>query len=235
MRRSLCVAAAATILAPKARATGPIRVSVAEFPGPLITPAIVDALRIAFAALPDLSVEFMTLPFARSMASVAAGRADLHVPIIRPPSMVGLDWAATAATVYRVPFVIYTNKAAPIDLHNLGQYRIETDVAHVRYFDIPVTGGASTESSLRKVDSGRIDGYIFAGNATDPLVEDLGLKNIRRDFYKIFDVCGVLPKDGGGGPIDRLLTAAMQAVHGDPQFQSAIRTVLSGYRGDWQP
>jgi polar amino acid transport system substrate-binding protein len=229
------MAAAATVLAPSARANGSIRVSVAEFPGPVITPALVEALRIAFAKLPDLSVEFMTLPFARSMAAIAAGRADLHVPIIRPPSTDGLEWAPTAATIYRVPFVIYTNKAAPIDLHNLAKYRIETDVAHTGYFDIPVAGGASTESSLRKVDSGRIDGYIFAANAVDPLVEALGLKNIHRDFYKIFDVCGVLPKGGGGGSVDRLLTAAMQEAAGDAEFKAAIQKVLSGYRGDWQP
>ena len=229
-RRLLCRTASLAPFTAAARADNVLRVSVADFYDGISTPALVEALSIAFAKLPGVQASFTTLPFARSMASVAAGESDLHVPMIRPATMAGLSWAISAATVYHVPFVLYSNADSLLDVNDLGRYRIETDVAHVGYFGFPVTGGAGIESSLRKVAAGRIDGYIYAGNIVDPLIETLHLTNIRRRFYKVFDAAGVLPKDGNGGRADQLLTAAMTAAAGDPGFDAAIATLLSGYR-----
>ena len=42
-------------------------------------------------------------------------------------------------------------------MNNLGQYKIETDPDLLNVFDFPMRPSASVESSLKKVDMGRID------------------------------------------------------------------------------
>ena len=83
--------------------------------------------------------------------------------------------------------------------------------------------------------AGRVNGFIYAGNITDPLLQKLGLKNIRREFYKSFDACAVLPKNGRGGPVDQWLVTAMAAANKDPAFNAAIEPLLSSNQGpEWQ-
>jgi polar amino acid transport system substrate-binding protein len=233
------VAASALLIPLAARAAETLRVSVAEFPDHLYTPTLIEMLKYAATKTPGVGLEISTAPFARSLDAVIEGRADMHLPLIRPPHPEGLPFAVTEASIAPAPFVLYTNKDKPIDMAALkepGKYKIETDVAHVSYFDFPVVGGANAESSLMKVDAGRIDGYIFAGTTSDAVIQALGLKNIHRTLYKTFDVVGVLPKEAHGGPADRWFTAALAAAHDDPAFIALGKKLNSGYRGpDWQP
>jgi polar amino acid transport system substrate-binding protein len=238
-RRTLLAGAATALLIPAAaRAAGTLRVSVAEFPGPY-TPNMIALLKLGAAKLPGPSFEITTAPFARSLAAVTDGSADIHIPIIRPPHTGDLPFSLAAATLHQTPFVLYTNKDKPIsltDLHEGSKYHIETDVGHVGYFDFPVVGGASNESSLKKVNAGRIDGYIFSAVTSDALIEQLGLKNIHRTFYRMLDVTGALPKGGSGDAADRWLSALVAAGRQDPAFVALQDKANTGYRGpDWQP
>jgi polar amino acid transport system substrate-binding protein len=239
-RRALVAGAAAGLLLPRAaRAAAPLRISVAEFPDGVYTPTLVELLRLSATRTGEASAEIVTAPFARSLAALMEGRADLHLPMLRPPHPENLPFSLATATLDEAPFVLYTNKDKPIDiasLHTPGKYRIETDIAHVDYFDIPVTGGANAASSLKKVDTGRIDGYIFSANSCDPIVVAEGLKNIHRTLYRVFQVTGVLPKGGVGNPADQWLTAAVTEGARDPAWVALQQKLLSGYRGpDWQP
>ncbi len=234
-RRAVC-AAALLLFTPRAAFAETVRISVAEFPDPVSTPSLVEALKIAYAKVPGVTVEITTAPFPRSMSSVANGSADLHIPIIRPPHGEDPSWSPTTATMYRIPWVLYTNKDKPVDLHNLGKLKIETDIMHVTYFDFPAVGSAGVGSSLQKVAAGRIDGFIYAANVADAILQELGLKNIHRDLIKVFDVSGVLPKGGRGGPTDLGFSKAMAAVEDDAAYKAAIQKALSAYKGpDWQP
>jgi polar amino acid transport system substrate-binding protein len=174
---------------------------------------------------------------ARSLAAVVDGNADLHLPLLRPPHPEAIPFDVTAARMWEVPFVIYTNKDKPLDaaaLHE-GTYKLETEVAHVGYFDFPVNGSAGFESSLRKVDAGRIDGFIFAANIIDPVVQTLGLSHIHRAFYRNFDAVGVVRKDAAGAAANRWFSAAIAAVQTDPAFLAVQHKIVGGYRGpDWQ-
>ena len=50
----------------------------------------------------------------------------------------------------------------------MADYLIETDVAHTLYFPFDTQPSAYILSSLKKLELGRIDGFIFADDATDP-------------------------------------------------------------------
>jgi polar amino acid transport system substrate-binding protein len=239
-RRALLAGAATALLIPAAaRAAETLRISVAGFPDQIYTPTMIEMIKYAATKTPGVSLEVSTAPFARSLDAVLEGAADMHLPLIRPLHPEGLPFAVTEASIAPAPFVLYSNKDKPIDMAALaepGKYKIETDVAHVSYFDFPVVGGANAASSLKKVDAGRIDGYIFAGTTSDAVVQALGLKNLHRTLYKTFDVVGVLPKAGRGGRADRWFDTAMAAVHDDPTFVALGKKLNSGYRGpDWQP
>ncbi len=235
-RRALCATAAAGLLLPAAaRADGPVRISVAELPNAIATPAFVEMMKIAFAKLPGVTLQLTTAPGARSMAAMMGGDADMHIPVIRPPHEDSLPFAITTSAIYQTTFILYTNTEKPIDIKDLGKYKIETDPAHLSYFDFPVGAGAGFEPSLQKLAAGRIDGYVFSGAAIDPIVQRLGLKNIHRDVYKQFDVAAALPKGGKGGPVDQLFTKAMQAVADDAGFKAQLQKITAQYRGpDWQ-
>jgi len=239
-RRALCAGAASALLIPlAARADAPLRISVADFPDGVYTPTLVELLKLSATRTGEASVEITTAPFARSLAAVMEGRADLHLPMLRAPHPENLPFSLATGTLNDTPFVLYANKDKPIDLaslHEPGKYRIETDTAHVGYFDIPVTGGANAASSLKKVDAGRIDGYIFSANSCDPILVAEGLKNIHRTLYQVFQVTGVLPKGRVGDPADQWLTAAINEGAKDPAWRALRQKLLSGYRGpDWQP
>lgn len=235
-RRAIFATAAAGLLpVAAARADTAVHISIAELPSGVATPAFTEMMKIAFGKLPGVTLQITTAPGARSMAAMLAGEADMHIPVIRPPHEDGLPFAITTAAMYQTTFVLYTNKDKPVPMADLAKFKIETDAAHVGYFDFPITGGAGFEPSLQKLAAGRIDGYIFSGSAIDPIVERLGLKNIHRDVYKSFDVAAALPKAGKGGPLDQLFTKAMQGVEGDAAFKAQMQKITAQYRGpDWQ-
>ncbi len=83
-----------------------------------------------------------------------------------------------------------------MDPNRLADYLIETDVAHTLYFPFDTQPSADILSSLKKLELGRIDGFIFADDATDPLIKANNLQNIQRQLYRRFEVKIVLPKGG---------------------------------------
>ncbi len=245
VRRSLCLSrralfggTAMALLLPTAAHAATVRVSVAEFPDALSTPTLIEMVRCAATKTPGVNLEVTTAPFMRSLAAAVDGSVDIHLPFLRPPHPEKLPFALTDAYLCLSAFVLYTNKDRPLtiaELHESREHKIETDVTHVTYFDFPMVGGANAESSLKKLDAGRIDAYIFAGPSTDTLLQSLGLKNIHRTFYQHFEVVGALATAARGGPADRWFDTAVGASQNDPTFVALVKKFNSGYLGpDWQ-
>ena len=135
-----------------------------------------------------------------------------------------------------MPFVLYENKAKQLDLKNLGQYNIETEAAHTGLFPFRTIPSGDLLASLRKVDAGRIDGFIFAGVDIDPIVAQGNYKNVHRQLYGYFDGVFLLPKWTKGDEKDKLLTAAITKANQDPSVKAIIARALATYKGvDWQP
>ncbi len=195
---------------------------------------LVDLVK-AIAAETGNKISIQVVPFKRSMNYVINKKVDFHMPLIKNPEVADakLPYDHSTATIFHVNFVLYSNKNKPLDLKNLGQYKIETEAAHVQYFPFKAAPSSDIASSLKKVDAGRIDGFIFADNACDPLVKKLGLKNLKRQLYKVFDVKIILAKGQQGGDVDKFFSSAIEKLKAKGEYVKIMGKIDQKYN-DWQ-
>jgi polar amino acid transport system substrate-binding protein len=190
---------------------------------------LVDLVKAIDEAYPDGSIVIGVYPFKRSMQNVTSGAADFHMPILFNPDVPEdkLDFQHSTETLFKVVFVLYTNKGnKEINPKNVDKFKIETDRAHVGYFNFPIQPSDSIEGSLKKVDMGRIDGFIFAMPETDAALNKLGLKNINRWEYKTFEVKAVLPKGEKGKEIDEILTTSIEKLKQNGKYNQIMGPIL---------
>ena len=171
------------------------------------------ALVRAIAEVSGEEIEIGVYPFKRSMDNVIRDNpsADFHIPLIKNEIIPEeeLPYYYSTETIFHVNFVLYTQKGSDVKMDNLSQYTIETDAAHVIYFPFETLPSSSIENSLKKVNSGRIDGFLFADTPTDPVLKELGYENIQRRLYKVFEVKIILPKTERGKEVDKMLIKAI--------------------------
>lgn len=192
---------------------------------------LVDLVK-AIAAETGSKISIQVVPFKRSLKSVIDKQVNFHMPLIKNPEVddAKLPYDHSTATIFHVNFVLYSNKNKALDLNKLGQYKLETDAAHVQYFPFKVAPSSDIASSLKKVDAGRIDGFIFADNASDPLVAKLGLKNIKRQLYKVFDVKIILPKGSQGGDVDKFFSEAIKKLQDKGEYVKIMGKIDQKYK-----
>jgi len=181
-------------------------------------------------------IEYQVVPFPRSMSDVQEKKVDFHMPLIQiPGSETGTDkFDYSTATIFHVNFTLYSNKKGDITPQNVGKSKVETEAAHTAYFGFPVIQSFSLEGSLKKVDAGRIDAFIFADNASDPIIKKEKLSNIKRQLFKRFDVKVILPKGDRGGATDKFLSAAIDKLKKSGEFNK-IMGVIDAPFDNWQP
>ncbi len=150
-------------------------------------------------------IEFKVRPFVRSLDYVVNGKASFHFPLIKPEIEYDLPYSFSTVTAYKVEFYLYSNKNNPIDPDQIRQHKIETERTHVDLFPMKIKGSSCILCSLKKVDNGRLDGFIYSVVA-DKIIEENHLKNLHRSLYRKFDVKYVIAKGSQGGEIDRFLT-----------------------------
>jgi polar amino acid transport system substrate-binding protein len=180
---------------------------------------LVDLVK-AIAAETGSKISIQVAPFKRSLKSVIDKKVDFHMPLIKNPQVdeAKLPYDHSTATIFHVNFVLYSNKNKPLDLKDLGRYKLETDSAHIHYFPFKIAPSSDIASSLKKLNVGRIDGFIFADNACDPLVKKLGLNNVKRQLYKVFDVKIILPKGQKGGDVDKFFSDAIKKLKAKGEY-----------------
>jgi polar amino acid transport system substrate-binding protein len=196
---------------------------------------LVDLVK-AIAKTSGKNIEIQVVPFNRSIRDVIEGKADFHMPLIKNDiiDLNKVEYTYAKPVLWHVNFVLYTNKNKPIDKSKLKDYKIETDLAHVSYFDFPIKGSTRIDSSLKKVNAGRIDGFIFADFAADPIIKKDGLNNVHRELYKVFDSDIVLPKGEKGQATDVFLTETIEKMRADGSFDKIMSPIDQPY-DDWQP
>ncbi len=192
-------------------------------------------------------IEFVVVPFARSMSYVQNRRVDFHMPLIKMPfhsehinqmplHHVPHTEAGTSTfdysteTIFHVNFTLYTKKGSVITPENVKDYAVETDLAHVDYFDFPITPSTSIGGSLKRVDAGRIDAFIFADNAADPIVKREELFDLKRQLFKRYDVKIILPKGGRGGPTDVFLSNTIEKMRESGEFDEIMGVLDSEFQ-----
>lgn len=181
-------------------------------------------------------ITIQVYPFARSMLSVIKGKVDFHLPLIKNDIIPEkeLPYYLSKETIFHVKFVLYTLKGSKVTLDNLSQYRVETERAHVDYFPFKTIPSNKIIQSLQKLNLGRIDAFIYADTPTDLVLKDLGFKNIKRRFYKRFEVKIVLPKNEHGKRVDKMLSDAIEKLRKNGKLKEIEGPVDQPY-DNWQP
>ena len=199
---------------------------------------LIDLMKAMAEGYKDGKITWDVFPFARSMENVEKGRADFHMPQLVNPNISAdrLPFQFSSDVIFRVVFALYTNKNnKEINPANVSKYKIETDLGTADFFDFSVTGSPDIESSLKKVDMGRIDGWIMAMPESDLALKKAGLKNIKRWEYKKYDVRIVLPKGPRGKEVDQVLAGIIKKLKADGKYQKIMAPILDQKFENWQP
>ncbi|MBL4827356.1 MAG: hypothetical protein JKY66_06535 [Spongiibacteraceae bacterium] len=166
------------------------------------------------------------------------GRSDLHFPLIKPPGVTGaLLYDYSVLIMGQVNFVLYTQKNSLISVDNISnkKFDIRTTSAHIQHFDFPIKTSAQYTSAIRMVSMGRIDGFIFVDKLVDPVIKAYALSNIRRQFYKAFDMGAVLPKGQRGNELDIKLAEGLKRLQDKGWYLPLVQGVGVSDYDDWQP
>jgi polar amino acid transport system substrate-binding protein len=171
------------------------------------------------------------------MENVEKGKADFHMPQLVNPKIgpAQLPFQFSSEKIFRVVFALYTNKNnKEINPKNVSKYKIETDLGVMDFFDFKPVGSPDIEASLKKVDMGRIDGWIMAMPESDHALKKLGLKNIKRWEYARYDVRIVLPKGPQGKETDKILSELIKKLKANGRYQKIMGPILDQKFDDWQ-
>jgi polar amino acid transport system substrate-binding protein len=199
---------------------------------------LVDLVKAMAEEYKEGKITWEVYPFARSIENIEKGRADFHMPFLVNPNISSekLPFQFSSESIFTVQFCLYTNKNnREINPSNVSKFNIETDQAHVQYLNFKVTGSPDIESSLRKVDMGRTDGWIFAMYETDALLKKFGLKNIKRWPYKRFDVRMIVAKGEKGKEVDKIVSGLIKKLKANGKYQKVMGKVADQKYEDWQP
>jgi polar amino acid transport system substrate-binding protein len=201
-------------------------------------------LMLAIAQEAGAKLDIQVVPVARAVGLVESKVVDIEVPQLishNPERLRTLRFDYSTDVIYNSAFVLYTNKAKPVDVASLKAgnpkgYLIETDLSDLSSFEFKCSATTNFEASLKKVDSGDVDGFIFTQTTVDPILKRLGLTNIKRELYDNFQLVCALQKGARGGPVDRMLSIGLRKVRANGQFEKIIGAYAAAAKyNDWQP
>ncbi len=152
-----------------------------------------------------IKIDIKVVPFERSLNMAIKGDADFHIPIIET-DIGDAPYFFSSEILHKMAFAIYSNKNNPIDKDHLEDKAIESDSAHVKLFPFKTIPSTCLECSLKKVNYGRIDGFVYAFFAADKVIRAEKLYNIHRELYKNYSVKALIAKTKRGKYIDQFLT-----------------------------
>jgi hypothetical protein len=184
------------------------------------------------------------LPFARAIYMMEAKQADIMSAIVQVPDQAKwaeLKYDYSTNEFVKIAFVLYTNKNKPVTAAELKAgnpkgYKIETDAAHTGHFPF-ASGSSSIEGSLKKVDAGTIDGFIFSQGTTDGILKKAGLLNVKREYYATLNGVFVLQKGGRGGPIDKMIGSGLAKIKANGKYNEIVGAYAQAAANyvEWQP
>lgn len=199
---------------------------------------LIDLCNAMAAEYKDGKITWDVVPFPRSLDNVEKGRADLHIPYITPKNPQRLHFQYGSDVIFKVIFALYTNKNnSDISPKNITKYKIETDEGVKYIFDavIPnIAGSPSIDSSLQKVDLGRIDAWLMAMPESDMALKKLGLKNIKRWEYGKYDVKALLPLGEKGKESDKIFSGLIKKLKASGKYQKIMAPILDQKFENWQ-
>lgn len=224
---------------------GPVQAKDLKASLPMIPPLVeskdkgilVDLLKAMAEEYKGGKITWEVFPFKRSMENVEKGRADFHMPqLVNPkisPDKLPFQWSSDV--IFKVVFALYSNKNnKDINPKNVSKFRCETDLGTMDFFDFKIAGSPDIESSLKKVDLGRLDAWIFAMPESDLALKKLQPKNIKRWEYAKYDVRIVLSKGPGGKETDKILSDLIKKLKANGKYQKIMAPILDQKFDPWQ-
>jgi polar amino acid transport system substrate-binding protein len=199
---------------------------------------LIDLLKAMQEEYKDGKITWDVFPFKRSMENVEKGKYDFHMPQLVNPKISAdkLPFQFSSDVIFKVIFALYSNKNnKEINPKNVSQFKIETEMGTMDFFDFKVAGSPDIGSSLQKVDLGRIDGWIMAMPESDMALKKLGLKNIKRWEYAKYDARIVLPKGPEGKETDKILRDLIKKLKANGKYQKIMGPILDQKFDPWQP
>lgn len=215
---------------------------------PQLSPLSTDSYKALAAAVIEATgakANIQVMPFARCTYSIENKEVDVVSSIVALPDQ--KRWAAlkydySTAEAVKIVFVLFMNKGKAIDVAelkkgNLNGLKLETDSAHTGHFPFAISPSTSVDASLKKVDSGEIDGYIFSQATGDAVLKRLGFKNVKRAYYDTYSGVFLLQKGGRGGELDKRLSDGMAKIKANGKYAQIMGTLVGGASAyqDWQP
>jgi polar amino acid transport system substrate-binding protein len=192
----------------------------------------------------NVTMNVQVMPGGRVNYLIENKQTDIILPDLRipdPGKRAALKFDDSTVTMYNLSFVLYTNKAKPIDIADLKKgnkkgYKIETDVSQINTFEFVGIPTTNLDASLKKVNDGTIDGFIFSQSTGDAFLKKGGYKNVKRSFYGIYDMAFGLQKGQTGGSLDKLLTEGIARIKANKKYEAILgQAVKDGIYQDWQP
>lgn len=198
---------------------------------------LIEYLKALDEVYTDGKISIEVYPTITAMDKVIKGTHDFFVPMLLTEQMVkdrdNLPFAYFE-NLWDALFILYTNKNnTEINPGNVGEFKIETNRNVVQFFDFPVQPSDNVEASLKKVDMGRIDGYIFAGPETDAVLKKLGLKNIKRHEFHIYPAPMIVAKGPKGKEIEKILMPLVQKLRDNGAMEKTLGPVLNQHFVEW--
>lgn len=190
------------------------------------------------------NIEIEIVPSARAINLIENNEVDLICPATEnnnPKKSAALKYDFSRVSLFKNPFVLYISKNKNIDIETLKKgnpqkYQIETTASLSDLFEFEPLISFNVEGSFKKVDVGRIDGFIYPQGAGDPVVKRLGLKNIRRQLYSQINVVFGIQKGAKGDEVDKMLTKGIQKLKENGKLDKIIELLLKSSKyDDWQP
>lgn len=216
------------------------KIIVGDIPG---TENIVKMMQIMSEEM-KVKLNFETVPMARMVYMLENKQADFGMPMLMLKNKEIIDklpFDYSKAVFQKMPFVLYTNKSKPIDIvsikkGNSKNYKIESDISNMNLFNFTALSSTSVEGSLKKVNEGRIDGYIMGQITGDIVLKSLNLKNIKRQLFETYDIGWALQKGGKGGPVDKFLSEGFRKVKTSRKCEEILSELKKReIYDDWQP
>jgi len=182
----------------------------------------------------NISIE--VYPARRALDNLVNRPYDFFMPLLKSKYVdeAQLPFAYSKAPIFNSIFVLYTNKNnKEINPGNAGNYTVETEAPLAEHFGFKTNISAGAESSLRKLDMGRIDGYIMAMTETDGLIKQLGLKNIKRTYFDTFDAAFLVKKGPEGKEVEEILTKLLNQLKENGTYAKIMAPMLNQEFKEW--
>jgi polar amino acid transport system substrate-binding protein len=196
---------------------------------------LIDLLKAMDEVYTEGTITIEVYPSSRAISNIINGSHDFFMPMLRSKHVdeATLPFAYSDVALFESIFVLYTNKNSDVTAATAGNYKIETEAPLVTYYGFEAQPSVNAVQSLKKVDIGRIDGYIMAMTEIDALLKTLDLKNIKRIYFDTFEAPMVVKKGPGGKEVEKLLTELLDKVKANGTYAKIMAPMLNAEFKEW--